>query len=331
MASVMALLSKTEFEKLASGSSRDFGGVCHRLDRYVSSNRALETLREGGSLFLVTVRPPNDKLLLVAILEKPEHDGTAWVSAKKNVVTSVPIGSVRDRLKLETGKGLDAKPGALAMSLQTPRRLTDDDVQLLREAATGKAVTAAKETRRPPTKPAAKDAKKDAKRNARNDAKKDAKNDARNDAKKGRVTGEIATLIESAFQQIEDDYLDAIRRKPDAVLAARDFAKTIQSIFSGSFDTPKETLPLLEELAPFADGRVITRRLAGSLRKGADATELSNELVDAYAVSAINVFGTAIVALALGRPGDVPAAALPFRTQLAVRAASLKTLLADDS
>ncbi|MGZ3455711.1 MAG: hypothetical protein ACXVEF_39265 [Polyangiales bacterium] len=305
MASVMAIISKAEFDKFAGGTARDHGGVCYALDRYVSSHKALETLREGGSLFLVTVRPPNDKLLLVAILEKPKHDGTAWVSAKKNAITSIPIGSVKGRLKFDTGKGIDAKPGALGMSLQTPRRLTDDDVRLLREAAAGEAAEPSKATK----KPAAKEPKK---------------------KKTGKIPEELSGLMQSAFIEIENEYLDDIRDDPDAVLAAADFSMTIQSIFSGSFDAPKDTLPLLEVLAPFADGKVITHRLAPEIKKGADATQLLNELVDAYAISAINVFGTAILALALDRPKDVPAVALPFREHLTPHAAALKELLAED-
>jgi hypothetical protein len=205
---------------------------------------------------------------------------------------------VRDRLRFDTGKGIAAKPGALAMSLQTPRRLTEDDVRLLRDAAAGKAAARskkapAKATKKQPRKP----------------------------------SEELSGLMQSAFIQIEDGYLDDIRHDPDAVLAAGDFSKTIQSIFSGSFDAPKETLPLLEVLAPFADGNVITRRLAREIKRGADATQLLNELVDAYAVSAINVFGTAIVALALDRPKAVPALALPLREHLAPHADALKRLL----
>ena len=53
------------------------------------------------------------------------------------------MSKLRKALKFLSGKGIEAKPGALGMSLQTPRGLTDADVTLLREAAGGAPADAA--------------------------------------------------------------------------------------------------------------------------------------------------------------------------------------------
>ncbi|HEY3450233.1 MAG TPA: hypothetical protein VGK67_28015 [Myxococcales bacterium] len=67
MPDLLAIVSQAQFE----GSSRAARpGDRLRLDRYTSSNKAPAPLADGGSLFLVTVRPPDEKLWLVAILER---------------------------------------------------------------------------------------------------------------------------------------------------------------------------------------------------------------------------------------------------------------------
>jgi len=73
MADIMAIVSKAIFEKAAGKAPKV--GTALRMDRYVSANKALEPLAQGGKLYLVTVRPPDEALWLVAILEKPELDG----------------------------------------------------------------------------------------------------------------------------------------------------------------------------------------------------------------------------------------------------------------
>lgn len=52
-------------------------------DRYVSSNKAFEKLEKGDAIFLVTVRPPNEQLWLVGILESPKRQDDAWMSGPK--------------------------------------------------------------------------------------------------------------------------------------------------------------------------------------------------------------------------------------------------------
>lgn len=132
MADLMAIVSKAVFEKEA-GKDPKVGTVLG-MDRYVSANKNLEPLADGGRLFLVTVRPPDEKLWLVAILDKPKFDGSQW-KAKASTVAITDIGKLKSKLKFESGKGISAAPGALGMSLQTPRALTANDVALLDGAA----------------------------------------------------------------------------------------------------------------------------------------------------------------------------------------------------
>jgi len=128
MADVMAIVSKAVFEKLA-GKAPVIGAKL-LMDRYVSANKALAHVAGGGKLFLVTVRPPNEALWLVAILDAPKFDGTQWISAPSQLPIT-DITALRSKLVFESGKGITADPGALGMSLQTPRVLAPADVALL--------------------------------------------------------------------------------------------------------------------------------------------------------------------------------------------------------
>ncbi|MBL8680507.1 MAG: SUMF1/EgtB/PvdO family nonheme iron enzyme [Myxococcales bacterium] len=141
MANVMAIVSKAVFDKMVGKNKPKLGDVL-ATNQYVSNNPRLESVKGGGALFLVTVRPPNEDLWLVAILENPKHNGTAWVSPA-NAVPMTDIGKIKDKLKFDSGNGIQAKAGALGMSLQTPRVLTDGDVALLRGASGGGAAPAA--------------------------------------------------------------------------------------------------------------------------------------------------------------------------------------------
>ena len=133
MSSALAIVSKAVFEKQANGAAP---GAVLALDHYGSTHAALAGLADGGALFLVTVRPPDEQLWLVAVLEKPKLGKTGWTAAANRVPIS-DISKLKGKLVFASGTGIQAKPGALGMSLQTPRPLTDADVALLR-AATGK-------------------------------------------------------------------------------------------------------------------------------------------------------------------------------------------------
>jgi uncharacterized protein (TIGR02996 family) len=136
---VMAIVSKAIFEKLAKGASP---GTVVPLDRYNSANKALDPLGSGGRLFLLTVRPEKERLWLVAVLENLSYMKDAWVAAAPNRIPITDVSSLRSQIKFESGKGITAKEGALAMSLQTPRLLAPSDVEILLAAAGGGAAPA---------------------------------------------------------------------------------------------------------------------------------------------------------------------------------------------
>src|SRR5262249_37605943 len=94
-------------------------------------NKNLAGVQEGGALFLVTVRPEGERLWLVAVLDSPRFTGEAYVSSH-NTMPITDITALVPQLRFERGKSIQAKPGTLGMSLQTPRTLTDSDIALLR-------------------------------------------------------------------------------------------------------------------------------------------------------------------------------------------------------
>jgi formylglycine-generating enzyme required for sulfatase activity len=138
MPSVFAIISKAQFEEMPGGKTLQPGQV-FAVDRYTSTNRALAPLEQGGSLFLVTVRPPDEKLWMVGVLDRPSFNGKAWVVSRGNTAPTVDLGPVMGKLKFQSGSGIKAKKGTLGMALQTPRGLTDEDEQLLRSLIGGKA------------------------------------------------------------------------------------------------------------------------------------------------------------------------------------------------
>ena len=135
MADLLAIIAKAVFEVDSKGAAV---GQVLALDKYVSTNKALEPLRAGGRLFLVTVRPPDERLWLVAVLESPKHDGKAWV-AKRNVRPIADVSHLRGSIRFASNTGISATKGAMGMSLQTPRELTAQDVGLLLGSASADA------------------------------------------------------------------------------------------------------------------------------------------------------------------------------------------------
>lgn len=135
MSDVMAIVSKAVFEK-AAGKSPTLGTALG-MDRYASANRGLSALSGGGRLFLVTVRPPDEALWLVAVLENPEFSGSEWVAKAASGVAMTDISALKSKLVFENGKGLPSTAGTLGMSLQTPRGLTAGDISLLLGAIGG--------------------------------------------------------------------------------------------------------------------------------------------------------------------------------------------------
>jgi hypothetical protein len=136
--SILAIVSKAIFERDARVGGRLAGvGDIVPLDQYVSTNKALTPVAAGGALFLVTVRPPDEALWLVAILESPTHDGERW-KCTPNAIPITDISGLKDKITFANGSGIHAKKGALGMSLQTPRVLSENDVALLRAASGGR-------------------------------------------------------------------------------------------------------------------------------------------------------------------------------------------------
>jgi DNA-binding beta-propeller fold protein YncE len=125
--SVLAIVSKAVFE--AAGGAKLSPGDRFSTDRYVSGNKGLAPLADGGDLYLVTVRP-GDVLWLVAVLRAPTFDGAAWIAAPNAAVVR-DLTADQPRFRFANGKGLQAKAGALGMSLQTPRLLVDSDLVVL--------------------------------------------------------------------------------------------------------------------------------------------------------------------------------------------------------
>jgi hypothetical protein len=138
MSSVLAIVSKALFEKMVPKDVK-LGAVVDT-NSYMSNNKTFDGLADGGAIFLVTVRPPDEKLWLVGILENPKKKGETWTAAA-NEAPLTDITAAIKKLEFASGTGLKAKKGALGMSLQTPRGLTDDDVKLLRGMIKGKPVS----------------------------------------------------------------------------------------------------------------------------------------------------------------------------------------------
>jgi len=137
LSSVLAIVSKAIFEKTAKDL---LVGDVLDVDRYVSKNVAFEKLGAGDAIFLVTVRP-KETLWLVAIIEEPKRAKGQWLG-EKNATPIANVSTVISSLRFASGEGIKAKKGALGMSLQTPRVLTDPDVALLRKFAPSSAVAA---------------------------------------------------------------------------------------------------------------------------------------------------------------------------------------------
>jgi hypothetical protein len=145
MGDILAIVSKAVFEKDARVAGKVVGpGDVWAVDRYNSANKGLASLKDGGRIFLVTVRPPDEQLWLVGVVDSPAFDGSAWVSTKPNTIAVTNITALRKTLVFDSGKGMSQDKGALGMSLQTPRTLTASDVgQILAVARTSAVVGAA--------------------------------------------------------------------------------------------------------------------------------------------------------------------------------------------
>ena len=140
MPDILAIVSKAIFERDARlAGVTVVPGQVWPVDRYTSANKALQSLADGGRIFLVTVRPPNEQLWFLGIVDAPEFDGTAWVSDTANKLPATNISALRKTIVFESGKGMMQDKGTLGMSLQMPRALAASDVEQILEAVRGTA------------------------------------------------------------------------------------------------------------------------------------------------------------------------------------------------
>jgi serine/threonine protein kinase len=127
---ILAIVSKAIFERDARVEGELVGlGDVWPVDRYNSTNKALSSLANGGRIFLVTVRPPNEQLWFVGVVDAPQFSGTAWIAKKANTLPVTNISTLRSTIEFESGKGISQDAGTLGMSLQAPRALTANDVE----------------------------------------------------------------------------------------------------------------------------------------------------------------------------------------------------------
>jgi hypothetical protein len=127
MASVFAIVSKAVFE---SDFPKSRLGQVLAIDRYLSKHPNFDQLEANDAIFLFTVRPKNIPWL-VAVIERPKRKRGAWVG-EMNRAPIVDLRKTIRALKFSTDKGIGPSMGGLGMTLQTPRKLTPEDVALLR-------------------------------------------------------------------------------------------------------------------------------------------------------------------------------------------------------
>jgi Tetratricopeptide repeat len=133
MSSVLAILGAEIFRKARDANGRPLAlGSVYPTTTYASTNRAIAS-KLDADLYLVTVH--EGRLWIAAVLRGPRSGAKGW-AAKPNVVRVVDIQHLVPRLRFDSGAGINAKQ--MAMSLQTPRGLTDADIALLEGAIAGR-------------------------------------------------------------------------------------------------------------------------------------------------------------------------------------------------
>lgn len=138
MPDILAIVSKAVFERDARIDDQLVGpGDVWPTDRYTSSHKTFERLADGGRIFLVTVRPPNEQLWFVGVIDSPEFDDDAWIAPEPNALPVTNITPLRKTITFESGKGISQDKGTLGMSLQTPRALTPNDVEQILAVVNG--------------------------------------------------------------------------------------------------------------------------------------------------------------------------------------------------
>jgi eukaryotic-like serine/threonine-protein kinase len=136
---ILAIVSKAIFERDARTRDGEplAPGDVWPVDRYNSAHKAFLPLEGGGRIFLVTVRPPDERLWFLGVVEEPAFDGSSWIAGTANRLPVTDITHLRRSITFESGKGMSQDRGTLGMSLQTPRALTAHDVERILAAVTG--------------------------------------------------------------------------------------------------------------------------------------------------------------------------------------------------
>ncbi len=140
---ILAIVSKAIFESDAFVGGRLVSpGEVWPVDRYNSSAKGLRPLAEGGCIILVTVRPPDEQLWVVGVIDSPVFDGSAWIGRTANRRPVMDISALRGRIQFASGRGLPEERGTLGMSLQSPRTLTPSSAAEILAVLGGAAVPA---------------------------------------------------------------------------------------------------------------------------------------------------------------------------------------------
>jgi hypothetical protein len=116
-------------------------GVLLAWRNYQTKARSVESYLDAGDrLFLFHAH--GEQLWLAAVYEdvhlKSSDNGRfLWRARHRNRVPILDITPLRRKLKFHTGNGLTRKAGALGNSLQSPRKFTHADLELLEAAMKG--------------------------------------------------------------------------------------------------------------------------------------------------------------------------------------------------
>lgn len=282
MGSVLAIISKAAFGKLRT---REGGvpaiGTILDTNRYDSAHPTLESLKAGGALFLVTVRP-SDTLWLAAAFGAPSRHNGGW-RCQANLCPVVDVTRLCNELGLERGDG------KLALRLQTPRVLDQRAEAILRHVETA-AWEAFKRD-----KPYALKVPKSILSLPAIPAPRAAPTPKR--VAGGRLpplAGSLGELCLAAINGVIDD----LRENPVRVLKRKPaFTNGMKNIFAGKVDAAEVTRMLRKELEHFVDDAT---RAAMKKPKG-DLDAYFGKLVDTVAIRAIEALCRGIVAEAIDR------------------------------
>lgn len=288
MANVVAAIADAEWTKL----ERRTKGLTPRAPMDVNVHVDKHPATDGA---LDALREKGSALFLVAV--RPGKK-LALVSVLEN-----PTRKGKQWVAAKPSKHVVADVSALRAklgSLQTAQVISDALANRLREAGTyePRAAKATKPTKTKPTK-----------------------------TKPTRLSSIIRDLIQAAREEIINEYLDDLETNADELIVHGVFSLKIQSVFSGMYKATAETLVVLREIAPYVAGPGVVHRLGILANRDATAVQIANELVDAFAVSAVDTFGTALAALATNQAARVPPSAKPLLPHLEKQAAIIKKAL----